>query len=206
MNTFNILKPDALEHEAALSYYFANIITLDGINSIKLYFLDNWTEIASLIYEYDVVKSSEDKIKLRKKLLTSIIGYYHVYTKNIGIVVFFDIADDSIYSTLQKLHLLKKNVRKDFVNNNDLYYLKFLNQDNTIFNNPLYNISLSELQVDIKRFPSNAPYNNPEYNMIFFNHIHGPDPNSLEEIEHNLKILHDANVIHEEKLIKVLKK
>ena len=41
--------------------------------------------------------------------------------------------------------------------------------------------------------------------MIFFNQIHGPNPNSLDEIKHSVKILNNEDVINEKRLMKVLK-
>ncbi|HIR58665.1 MAG TPA: hypothetical protein IAB38_01305 [Candidatus Onthousia excrementipullorum] len=208
MNVINIIKPDALNNEVSLRYYFKNVINIENIKSIKLYYMDNWTKIASMIYEYDVMMSSGNCLELRKKLLTSIMGYYHIYPKNNGIVVLFNINDinnDNITTSLQKLYQLKKDIRKKYVSNTDLYYLKFLNEDDITFDKPLYDIDLSGLKVDIKKFPANFPYDDPAYKMIFFNQIHGPNPNSLDEIKHSVKILNNEDVINEKRLMKVLK-
>ena len=205
MNVINIIKPDALNNEVSLKYYFKNVINIENINSIKLYYMDNWTKIASMIYEYDVMMSSGNCLELRKKLLTSIAGYYHIYPKNNGIVVFFDINNDNITISLQKLYQLKKDIRKKYVSNTDLYYLKFLNEDDITFDRPLYDIDLSELKVDIKKLPANFDYDDAVYKIIYLNQIHGHNPNSLDEIRHSVKILNNEDVINEKRLMKVLK-
>lgn len=205
MNTINILKPDAFVDEASLRFYFSRIMDIEDINSIELYYMSNWTRIATMIYEYDVINSNNAALKIRKDFLTSIMGYYHIYPKNSGLVVLFDIRDDKIDVSLQKLHLLKKELRKKFVSNTDLYYLRFLTGEEISFDKPMCYINLSELEVDIKRFPHNCPYDNQQYRMIFFNKVHGPNPDNLEEIKHSVKVLKDEGVISKKSLMKVLK-
>lgn len=204
MKIINILKPDALGNIQALVYYFESIIKFENVSSIKLYELTNWTRISSLIYEYDVVHGKDEKLIHRKKLLTSISGYYHIFNNQPGIVVLLDVKND-IDDILKKLYILKKKIRQLFVSNNDLYYLKFLNINSNILNLPLYDIKVPELRVDIKRFPSNAPYDNIDYSMIYFNIIHSPDPSDLGEVMNSLNILEEEKVISNSKLIKVLK-
>lgn len=201
----NILKPDILVNKESLNYYFTNIINMENVDNIKLYNINNWTKIASLIYEYDVI-NNKNFLEQRKKILTSILGYYHLYAENKGIAVIFDLKNININFTLEKLYKLKKEIRKIYVNNTDLYYLKFLNENIINFNKPLYDINLSEIKIDIKKFSHDNPYENPLYNMIFFNQIHSPNPFNLDENEKNYEILKCQNIICEKNLVKELKK
>ena len=204
MEMFNILKPDIINDEKALEFYFKNLQNKFGINDYTLYRIDNWVYISRLIYELDV-SNKLDNVELvrakRKQLLITILGYYIYYKNKSAFMNIYKIADENTCQLLKELNILKKDLRKKYVLNTDKYYLKILNQDEIDFDLPLKSIDLDNIQTKVLSVPYWKEISNPKYNMIFFNKVHFPDPN-VEEIRTEINILRENGVFSKNNLVR----
>ena len=71
-----------LDHYDSMKFYF-DYINSKFDNNVNLYKIRSWTEISKQIYELEVSNISTDieKLKRRKELLVSILGYHIYYPK-----------------------------------------------------------------------------------------------------------------------------
>ncbi len=204
MEMFNILKPDIINDEKALEFYFKNLQYKFGINDYTLYRIDDWVYISKLIYELDVsnkLDNVETVRAKRKQLLTTILGYYIYYKNKSAFMNIYKIADENAFQILKEFNVFKKELRKKYVLKTAKYYLKILNEDEIDFDLPLKCINLDNIQTEILSFPYWEESSNPKYNMIFFNKVHFPDPN-IEEVRKEINILRENGVVSKNNLVR----
>lgn len=200
MELYNIIKPDMICDEEALNFYFSFMKSEFGININKMYYLDDWVYISKLIYELDLCNmnlNSEEIIKKRKKLLTTILGYYLFYKNKCAVISLFDV-DLQKKDILKDLDFLKKELRKRFVLKTDKYYLKILNRSEIDYSLPLTSINLDNIKVESVVVHSCEDFNDPNYEMIFFNKLHFPDPDVCY-INKELGAIKQTNLFKEQK-------
>lgn len=200
MELYNIIKPDMICDEEALDYYFRLMKSDFGINVNKMYYLDDWIYISKLIYELDLCNmhlDSETIIQKRKQLLTTILGYYLFYRNKYAVISIFDV-DLEQKDILKDLECLKKELRRRFVLKTDKYYLKILNESEIDYSLPLTSINLDNIKVASVVVDSCQEFNNPDYQMIFFNKLHFPDPDVCY-INKELCAIKETNLFKEQK-------
>lgn len=202
MEIFNILKPDMIKDKEALSFYFEYMEMKFGINITKMYYIQDWIAISRIIYEMDVcnLKLSSEEIKQRRKqILITILGYYMYYKNQQAIINLYNV-DIKNPNILNQLSTFKKELRKRYVINTDKYYLKILNTSEIDFSLPLKLINLQNVKTETVIIPFSEEFNDPNYDMIFFNRIHFPDPN-IGAIQNELRILNQNNIFDEDNLV-----
>lgn len=207
MEVFNILKPDMIRNKEALNFYFDYMLNRFGIDIKKMYYIQDWVSISKKIYELDACDSnllSQDIIEKRKKLLITILGYY-LYYKNQQAIISLYSVDIKKPNILNQLRSFKKELRNRYVLNTDRYYLRILNLSEINLELPLKLIDLQNIETETIIVPSSEYFDNPNYDMVFFNKIHFPDPN-IETVQKELKILRENDIFNEESFVRRLTK
>lgn len=207
MEVFNILKPDMIRNKEALNFYFDYMLNRFGIDIKKMYYIQDWVSISKKIYELDACDSnllSQDIIEKRKKLLITILGYY-LYYKNQQAIISLYSVDIEKPNILNQLRFFKKELRNRYVLNTDRYYLRILNLSEINLELPLKLIDLQNIETETIIVPSSEYFDNPNYDMVFFNKIHFPDPN-IETVQKELKILRENDIFNEESFVRRLTK
>lgn len=207
MEVFNILKPDMIRNKEALNFYFDYMLNRFGIDIKKMYYIQDWVSISKKIYELDACDSnllSQDIIEKRKKLLITILGYY-LYYKNQQAIISLYSVDIEKPNILNQLRSFKKELRNRYVLNTDRYYLRILNLSEINLELPLKLIDLQNIETETIIVPSSEYFDNPNYDMVFFNKIHFPDPN-IETVQKELKILRENDLFNEESFVRRLTK
>lgn len=207
MEVFNILKPDMIRNKEALNFYFDYMLNRFGIDIKKMYYIQDWVSISKKIYELDACDSnllSQDIIEKRKKLLITILGYY-LYYKNQQAIISLYSVDIEKPNILNQLRPFKKELRNRYVLNTDRYYLRILNLSEINLELPLKLIDLQNIETETIIVPSSEYFDNPNYDMVFFNKIHFPDPN-IETVQKELKILRENDIFNEESFVRRLTK
>lgn len=207
MEVFNILKPDMIRNKGALNFYFDYMLNRFGIDIKKMYYIQDWVSISKKIYELDACDSnllSQDIIEKRKKLLITILGYY-LYYKNQQAIISLYSVDIEKPNILNQLRSFKKELRNRYVLNTDRYYLRILNLSEINLELPLKLIDLQNIETETIIVPSSEYFDNPNYDMVFFNKIHFPDPN-IETVQKELKILRENDIFNEESFVRRLTK
>lgn len=207
MEVFNILKPDMIRNKEALNFYFDYMLNGFGIDIKKMYYIQDWVSISKKIYELDACDSnllSQDIIEKRKKLLITILGYY-LYYKNQQAIISLYSVDIEKPNILNQLRSFKKELRNRYVLNTDRYYLRILNLSEINLELPLKLIDLQNIETETIIVPSSEYFDNPNYDMVFFNKIHFPDPN-IETVQKELKILRENDIFNEESFVRRLTK
>lgn len=207
MEVFNILKPDMIRNKEAMNFYFDYMLNRFGIDITKMYYIQDWILISKKIYELDVCDSkllSQDIIEKRKKLLITILGYYLYYKNQQAIISLYSVDIKKPY-ILNQLSAFKKELRNRYVLNTDRYYLRILNLSEINLELPLKSINLQDIQTETIIVPSSEYFDNPNYDMVFFNKIHFPDPN-IETIQKELRILRENDIFNEESFVRRLVK
>lgn len=207
MEVFNILKPDMIRNKEALNFYFDYMLNRFGIDIKKMYYIQDWVSISKKIYELDACDSnllSQDIIEKRKKLLITILGYY-LYYKNQQAIISLYSVDIEKPNILNQLRSFKKELRNRYVLNTDRYYLRILNLSEINLELPLKLIDLQNIETETIIVPSSEYFDNPNYDMVFFNKIHFPDPN-IETVQKELKILRENDIFNEENFVRRLTK
>lgn len=207
MEVFNILKPDMIRNKEALNFYFDYMLNRFGIDIKKMYYIQDWVSISKKIYELDACDSnllSQDIIEKRKKLLITILGYY-LYYKNQQAIISLYSVDIEKPNILNQLRSFKKELRNRYVLNTDRYYLRILNLSEINLELPLKLIDLQNIETETIIVPSSEYFDNPNYDMVFFNKIHFPDPN-IETVQKELKILRENDIFNEESFVRRLTK
>lgn len=203
MELFNILKPDILNDQEALEFYFTNMKKRFNISDISLFQIDNWIEISKLIYEQDFNSSNlneEDILKKRKQILTTILGYYIYYQNAQAYLSLYNInnVDENV---LKSLSIFKKELRKNFVLNTNKYYLKILNSYDIDYSLSLSSIDLANIDTKTVVIPPWQEFTGIDYQMIFFNKIHFPNP-YFSDIFTELQIIEQNDILNENKLVR----
>jgi hypothetical protein len=195
MRTFYIQKPDMLRNPIAIKYCHDQLEKRGNIKLLDSYYIDDWVHISKLIYELKQPGLSSDEMKkIRKQLVTTIAGYNRYYPNEPAVISLLDVPDDS---HLTDLHRFKKDLRKQFVNSSDKYYIRYLNEEEIDFGQRLVNINLQTLSAEYKCLKCDQEMEDDRYNMIFFNHLHCPDPD-INSVEHDLDLL-QANGVFSDK-------
>ncbi len=207
MQLFNIIKPDMVNDKEALKYYF-NIIKNDFKLEIKdIYSVSDWPNLSKKIYELDIESSSlsqNEIITKREQILTTIMGYHIRYHNTMGAVIFYECDNDSHRKELlKKMYLLKKNIRKKYVNDSDKYYIRIIDKDKIDFRDSIIDIDINNIFCKIKIYKSYEELLDEEYNMAFFNHIHCPDWNN-SNVDLEMKVLSDSGIINSKSRIRKL--
>lgn len=172
-----------------------------------MYYIQDWVSISKKIYELDACDSnllSQDIIEKRKKLLITILGYY-LYYKNQQAIISLYSVDIEKPNILNQLRSFKKELRNRYVLNTDRYYLRILNLSEINLELPLKLIDLQNIETETIIVPSSEYFDNPNYDMVFFNKIHFPDPN-IETVQKELKILRENDIFNEESFVRRLTK
>lgn len=205
MEVFNILKPDMISNKEALDFYFDYMLNRFEIDITKMYYIQNWVSISKKIYELDVCDSnllSHNIIEKRKRLLITILGYYLYYKNQKAIITLYNVDIKKPY-ILNQLSVFKKELRTRYVLNTDKYYLRILNLSEINLELPLKSIDLQNIKTETIIVPSSENFDNPNYDMVFFNKIHFPDPN-IETIQKELRILRENDIFNEENFVRRL--
>lgn len=179
MKTLNILKPDCFDNIDTVEYYLSELFKIQEIDNVEFYQLPNWIMLAKQLYELDVVencKDVEEKHKRRKKLLTTLKGYDLFYNNREGVISLININSNEM-ETLSKLDKLKKQLRNLYVLETDRYYLKFENENDLDFDSTLPQFDLSTIETSHLKISYDSDFDNADYDMVFFNKLHSPDPN-----------------------------
>jgi hypothetical protein len=92
------------------------------------------------------------------------------------------------------LAIFKKKLRKIYVSSTDKYYLKILNSIELDYTQPLNTIHLETILVQTVVIPFNQEWNNSEYNMVFFNKLHFPEP-TISSIQNEICLIRDYAVL-----------
>lgn len=186
MKTFYLLKPDMLEDTYYLEKYFEMIKNNDFIKSCDLLVIKNFVEVALRMYD-TFKKTNKDEIVLwRKKMLITILGYYHYYNNKPALLHRIDVKKED----LQKLEILKKDYRKKYVYNREKYYIYIKNEDNIDYNINMERINLSKIEASFIKVSQGKEEPDNIYKLILFNKIHCSDPNR-ESVEHDLSIIEE---------------
>ena len=205
MEIFNILKPDMIQDKESLNFYFNYMKNEFGINITNMYYIRDWITISKKIYELDIHNSNlllENAIEKRKKLLITILGYYLYYKNNEAIISLYNV-DTNNPCILNQLSAFKKELRKRYVLNTERYYLRILNLSEINFELPLMSIDLNSIETESIVVPSSSDFDNPNYDMVFFNRIHFPDP-TIEAIQKELCVLNNNDIFDEKNMVRRL--
>lgn len=196
MTGMYIIKPDMVNEPDAMTFYKMFLNDNPKINLKEQYKIDDWVELSKILYEPDNIKNLEELRRVRMQLMTTIKGYEHFFKKQTAILSLIEIDDNY---NLQELYDFKKELRKKFVVNGDKYYFKYdsINSQN-LFKNKLVDIDTSQVNGSFLKLSNFEKEPCDDYQMIYFNKIHFPDPNekSLDrdlECVKRLKIISDKN-------------
>lgn len=207
MKAFNIIKPDMIEDEESTKYYFSFLKNEMKIDTITQYKINDWVSLSKKLYEMDLINGDdtiENIVMRRKQLLTTILGYYMCFNNKYATANVFDIGITNIELKLNQLSKFKKILRKKYVYDTDKYYLKILNMSDIDLENSLEQINLGLIKSDLVTLPANTEFNEENYNMIFFNKIHFPDPD-IEKIKSELNLLNENGVFNKSNFMRKLK-
>lgn len=186
MKAFYILKPDIFDDIEALKYYIDFVNAETYVNFDEFYEINDWVELSRILYEPRFEKNDLRLFDLRKKIMSTIIGYNSLYKNKKALL---SIVETSSISDLQKLYDFKKELRRKYVYNKKMYYLEY--QSYIDFDKKLIDIDINEIKVKI----SCSRENMQNYNEIFLNKIHFPDPN-IESVNEDAKCLVKAGIIN----------
>ena len=200
MRGFYLLKPDMLCDSDAFNFYLDYINNSKIITAKNFYVIDDWIKLSKLLYEPDIDNMSLVELrKLRKQMLVTIKGYDLFYKNKEAIFSEIDIHD---LSRLQELFDFKKELRKRFVYGENKNYISF--KSDIDFDKRLIDIDLDMIECETLTVGASENVIDNDYNMIFFNKIHFPDPN-VGAINRDLGCIDDCNIVRDSNLIKILK-
>lgn len=198
---FYILKPDMVLSKESIDYYISEMKKNNSVNLLEFYNIEDWVKLSKILYEPDDNSLSLNELKeLRKRMLTTIKGYQEFYSNTNAILNIIEIKD---CDKLQELYDFKKELRKKFVYNDRKVYLKFNNLTDEILENKLEICNIEEINCEYEICDVNQKPSNKDFNLIFFNKIHFPDP-KIELIERDLNLIKEADIIKPKNLIKSL--
>lgn len=203
MKTLNILKPDCFDDMDTVEYYLCELFKIEEIGNVGFYQLPNWTMLAKQLYELDVVEncgSIEEKSIKRRNFLTTLKGYDLFYNNMSGIISLINITSNEM-EALIKLDKLKKQLRKLYVLETDRHYLKFENESELDYNLSLSQFDLSTIEISHIKIPHDADFFCTDYDMVFFNKIHSPDPN-LYIVKKEIELLKENESFNSKRKIK----
>lgn len=196
---FYIFKPDMVLSKESIDYYISEMKKNNNVDILEFYNIEDWTKLSKILYEPDDRSISLKELKeLRKRMLTTIKGYQEFYSNTNAILNIIEIKD---CNRLQELYDFKKELRKKFVYNERKVYLKFNNLTDEILENKLENCNIEEINCEYETCDLNQTPSNQEFNLIFFNKIHFPDP-KITLIKRDLKLIKEAGIIKPKNLIK----
>lgn len=199
MDLFNIIKPDMVNDTESMEFYINYLKYKLNIEIHEMYYLPDWHLVAQKLYDLDLKNCNSDSIK-RKQLLTTILGYFIRFNDEPAMLSLYHL-DKIDGNDLIQLFNLKKELRRRYVINNDKYYIRILNESIIDYSKPLSEIDLKTLESDIVRIPCNEEFYDPEYNMVFFNKLHFPDPD-ISVINREREFLDSINAFDEKRLVK----
>ena len=112
MKAFYILKPDIFDDIEALKYYIDFVNAETYVNFDEFYEINDWVELSRILYEPRFEKNDLRLFDLRKKIMSTIIGYNSLYKNKKALL---SIVETSSISDLQKLYDFKKELRRKYV-------------------------------------------------------------------------------------------
>lgn len=196
---FYIFKPDMVLSKESIAYYISEMKKNNNVDILEFYNIEDWTKLSKVLYEPDDRSITLNELKeLRKRMLTTIKGYQEFYSNTNAILNIIEIKD---CNRLQELYDFKKELRKKFVYNERKVYLKFNNLTDEILENKLENCNVEEINCKYEMCDVNQIPSNQEFNLIYFNKIHFPDPQTTL-IKRDLKLIKEAGIIKPKNLIK----
>lgn len=204
MELFNIIKPDMVNDSESFEFYMNYMRFKLNIEIDSMFYLLDWPSVAQTLYDLDFNIASvysDNQVMKRKQLFTTILGYYLYYYNQPAIISLFHIDNVEEYN-LQQLVSLKKELRQRYVVNSDKYYIRILNESIIDYSKPFNTIDLGRVETDVVRIPSSQDFFNPDYNMVFFNKLHFPDPDIIA-INREKMYLHSIGAFDEKKLVKI---
>ena len=196
---FYIFKPDMFLSKESIAYYISEMKKNNNVDILEFYNIEDWVKLSKVLYEPDDKSLTLNELKeLRKRMLTTIIGYQEFYSNTNAILNLIEIKD---CNRLQELYNFKKELRKKFVYNERRFYLKFNNLTDEILENKLENCNIEKINYEYEICDVNQSPSNQDFNLIYFNKIHFPDP-KIELIERDLNLIQEAGIIKTKNLIK----
>lgn len=192
-----------LDHYDSMKFYF-DYINSKFDNNVNLYKIRSWTEISKQIYELEVSNISTDieKLKRRKELLVSILGYHIYYPKNMALLCLYNVANSN-NKVLFELENFKKELRKRYVYNTDKHFLRIHEENLPNYSESLKNIDLNLISADYMVLSNNQELCDDTFSMIYFNKLHFPDPN-INAINKEIQILNQNGIINNKNLVRRL--
>ena len=198
MKVFYILKPDMLRNRDALKYYENGVLDSLFVHEAEFLYIRDWMEFSKLLYDQDDDLTLDELKAKRKKVLTTILGYRKYFEGESAILNTFEIPDDE--KCLKELFDFKKRLRKLFVYGTDQHFVSIKDSNDISYENKIVTYDLSKLDLEYRILPSNASMNDEKFNMIFFNKIHFPDPDSVS-LKKDMELLRSYGVFEEKNKI-----
>lgn len=183
MQAFYLLKPDILTDKKALDYYY-KFLSDQKIKIYDEYLINNWINLSKLLYEPDYEKDIEKIKKIRKQMITTIKGYQLFYEDKALINTI-----EADQNRLQDLYDFKKELRKQFVYDEEKYYLVF--EEDIPTDKKLSDINIENIKCNAIIVPKMIKKEG--YNLVYFNKIHFPDP-TKEAVNRDLIIIEENGV------------
>lgn len=198
MKVFYILKPDMLRNRDALKYYENGVLDSLFVHEAEFFYIRDWMEFSKLLYDQDDDLTLDELKAKRKKVLTTILGYRKYFEGESAVLNTFEIPDDE--KCLKELFDFKKRLRKLFVYGTDQHFVSIKDSNDISYENKIVTYDLSKLDLEYRILPSNASMNDEKFNMIFFNKIHFPDPDSVS-LKKDMELLRSYGVFEEKNKI-----
>lgn len=198
MKVFYILKPDMLRNRDALKYYENGVLDSLFVHDAEFFYIRDWTEFSKLLYDQDEDLTLEQLKEKRKKVLTTILGYKKYFEGESAVLNTFEIPDDE--KCLKELFDFKKRLRRLFVYGTEQHFVNIKNSDIIPYEDKITTYDLSGLDLEFIVLPPNGSINDERFNMIFFNKIHFPDPDSIS-LRKDMDLLKDYGVFEEKNKI-----
>lgn len=193
MKAFYILKPDALKRKEVINAYQDIVQNLRFINNREQYLIDSWKDLSCLLYDpFDKNITEEEKVDIRRKMITTIKGYDYLYKDVPAIIDIFDV--DTSILTLKQLEEIKKYIRYRYVLDTDQNFIKFRDLSEEMLLKKLSEIPISDLNISHLRIGYDDDLFASGYSLAHFNCIHFPEPN-VKEIERDFNIIEKGKIL-----------
>ena len=203
MKVFYILKPDMLRNRDALKYYENGVLDSLFVHDAEFFYIRDWVEFSKLLYDQDDNLTLEQLKEKRRKVLTTILGYKKYFEGESAVLNTFEIPDDE--KCLKELFDFKKRLRQILVYGTSQHFVSINDSRVIPYENKIVTYDLSDLDLEFRILPSNAIMNDKRFNMIFFNKIHFPDPDSTS-LGKDMNLLKEYGVFEEKNKILRLEK
>src|SRR5574344_1150367 len=177
MKIVNIIKPDMLSNAEAIDEYINKLKMVSNIEYCEYYKISDWANASKFIYEYNLTKTDGmNKAIIERNLLNSIMGYYILYKNYDGVAIIINFKSNPL-ETYNKLHIIKKDIRKKYAYSGPQYYINYLCDPG--FKEKLSDYDLSAVSCEIS-----LNKNGKDGNYIFLNYLHSPDDEQENTFEY----------------------